>query len=209
MNSRIDSLLAKMRALETELEAAFHEREDELVYQIKGRRVRFEHRVKAAHRQMKIRWADYLKHTPPRHLFSAPFIYAMFLPLVILDASLFIYQQVCFRAYRIPRVRRADYVVIDRHMLAYLNLFEKFNCIYCGYGNGVLAYAREISARTEQYWCPVKHARRVKNPHERYASFMGYGEAEGFHTRLEEHRIRVQASESERGVSPKVDDPNP
>ena len=60
MSSRIDSLLAKMRALETELEAAFHEREDEFVYQIKGRRVRFERRVKTAHRQMKIRWADYL-----------------------------------------------------------------------------------------------------------------------------------------------------
>ena len=94
-------------------------------------------------------------------------------------------------------------------MLAYLNLFEKFNCIYCGYGNGVLSYAREISARTEQYWCPVKHARRVKNPHDRYASFIGYGEAEDFHTRLEEQRIRAQASASEQRISPKTGDPNP
>lgn len=209
MNSKIESLLAKMRVLETELEAAFHEREDKLFYHIKGRRVRFEAQVKAAHRQMKIRWADYLRQTPPRHLLSAPFIYAMFLPLALLDISLFIYQQICFRAYRIPRVKRGDYVVIDRHMLAYLNLFEKFNCIYCGYGNGVLSYAREISARTEQYWCPIKHARRVKSPHDRYASFMAYGEAEGFHTQLEEQRRHVQMPSDGRGVTPDASDSNP
>jgi len=126
--------------------------------------------------------------------------------LVLLDVSLFIYQQVCFRAYRIPRVRRGDYVVIDRHMLAYLNLFEKFNCIYCGYGNGVLSFAREISARTEQYWCPIKHARRVAKPHDRYAEFMAYGEAEGFHTRLEEQRLQVQASGGGRSVAPAAPD---
>ena len=205
MNSKIESLLAKMRALETELEAAFHEREDDLLYNIKGRRVRFERQIKSAHRQMKIRWADYLRQTPPRHLLSAPIIYAMAVPLVLLDASLFIYQQVCFRAYRIPRVRRADYVVIDRHMLAYLNLFEKFNCIYCGYGNGVLSFAREISARTEQYWCPIKHARRVANPHDRYASFIAYGEAEGFHDQLEKQRAHVQAA-GKRGDPPAASD---
>jgi len=206
MSSKIESLLVKMRALETELEAAFHEREDKLVYKIKGRRVRFERQVKSAHSQMKIRWADYLRQTPPRHLISAPIAYAMLLPLVLLDVSLFIYQQVCFRAYRIPRVRRGDYVVIDRHMLAYLNLFEKFNCIYCGYGNGVLSFAREISARTEQYWCPIKHARRVAKPHDRYAEFMAYGEAEGFHTRLEEQRLQVQASGGGRSVAPAAPD---
>ena len=48
-----------MRALEAELEVAFHEREDERVYRIKGRRVRFERPVKSAHSQMKIRGADY------------------------------------------------------------------------------------------------------------------------------------------------------
>ncbi len=201
MNSKIEGLLVKMRALEEELEAAFHEQEGKFVYKIKGRRVRFESQVKSAHLQLKVRWADYFHQTPPRHLFSAPVVYAMLLPLVLLDVSLFIFQQVCFRAYRIPRVRRGDYVVIDRHMLAYLNLFEKFNCIYCGYGNGVLSYAREISARTEQYWCPIKHARRVKTPHGRYDSFMAYGEAEGFHTRLKEQRLRVQVAEGDEAAS--------
>lgn len=57
---------------------------------------------------------------------------------------------------------------------------EKFNCIYCGYGNGLAAYAKEIIARTEQYWCPIKHATHVKDPHSRYHHFFEYGDAEGY-----------------------------
>jgi hypothetical protein len=59
-------------------------------------------------------------------------------------------------------------VVIDRHRLGYLNPVQKLNCVFCGYGNGVIAYAREITARTEQYWCPIKHALKVKGSHDRY-----------------------------------------
>ncbi len=61
---------------------------------------------------------------------------------------------------------------------------EKFNCIYCGYGNGVAAYGKEIIARTEQYWCPIKHAERVKDPHTRYYNFFEYGDAEGYRNNL-------------------------
>jgi hypothetical protein len=39
---------------------------------------------------------------------------------------------------------------------------------------------REIAARTEQYWCPIKHARRVIGSHARYLKFDDYGDAEGF-----------------------------
>ena len=46
---------------------------------------------------------------------------------------------------------RGQYIVIDRHRLKYLNAIEKLNCVYCGYGNGVIAYARDIAGRTEQY----------------------------------------------------------
>jgi hypothetical protein len=33
------------------------------------------------------------------------------------------------------------------------------------YANGVFAYVREVGSRTEQYWCPIKHARRVLGVH--------------------------------------------
>jgi hypothetical protein len=50
-------------------------------------------------------------------------------------------------------------------------------CVYCGYANGVIAYARKIASRTEQYWCPIKHALRIRDPHVRYAQFLEYGDA--------------------------------
>ena len=95
-----------------------------------------------------------------------------------------LYQAICFRVYGIPQVRRRDYLVFDRKSLAYLNAMEKLNCAYCSYANGVIAYVREVAARTEQYWCPIKQARRVIGRHARYAEFTEYGDAEHYRERL-------------------------
>jgi N-glycosylase/DNA lyase len=73
-----------------------------------------------------------------------------------------------------------------------LNAIEKLNCVYCGYANGVLAYAREIAGRTEQYWCPLRHALRVRGPHAQYRDFVEYGDAAGYRARLEELRARLR-----------------
>jgi hypothetical protein len=90
--------------------------------------------------------------------------------------------------YGIPKVKRSDYIRLDRRHLAYLNWAEKFNCEYCGYANGVLACATEIAARTEQYWCPIKHALRMKSMHSRYRHFFEYGDAEHYRQHIEEVR---------------------
>ncbi|MBQ0798791.1 MAG: hypothetical protein KBT63_05860 [Porticoccaceae bacterium] len=180
MNHNIQQLREKIYALETEIETALHEQSDQLIYRLKGRRVLFEEGIKEQHRQLKTRWYRWFADTELRHLLSAPFVYGMIVPMVLLDVFLLVFQQVCFRLYRIPRAVRADYVVLDRHRLAYLNLFEKINCAYCGYGNGLFAYAGEIASRTEQYWCPIKHARRAKDTRPRYANFVDYGDAESY-----------------------------
>ena len=65
-----------------------------------------------------------------------------------------------------------------------INALEKLNCAYCSYANGVVAFTREIAARTEQYWCPIKHARRLIGAHARYALFDDYGNGEGYQERL-------------------------
>jgi len=51
-----------------------------------------------------------------------------------------------------------------------------------------MAYAREIASRTEQHWCPIKHALRIRDPHARYQKFLDYGDAEGYRTKLESYR---------------------
>jgi hypothetical protein len=126
---------------------------------------------------------------------TAPAIYAMIVPLLLLDLFVTVYQAVCFPVYRIPKVRRADYFVFDRHHLAYLNVLEKLNCAYCSYANCLIAYVREIAARTEQYWCPIKHARRVIGSHARYASFDDFGDAESYQARLVELREKLSKEE--------------
>jgi len=62
--------------------------------------------------------------------------------------------------------------------------FTYTRCVYCGYANGLIAYVREIAARTEQYWCPIKHARPIPAPHARYRVFFEYGDARAYRQEL-------------------------
>jgi hypothetical protein len=129
---------------------------------------------------MRVRLWLFLRRTRPMVILSAPIIYSVALPFALLDLWVTLYQWVCFPIYGIEKVRRRDHIVIDRHNLAYLNAIQKFNCVYCGYGNGVASYVREVAARTEKYWCPIKHARRVKGVHGYYGEFCDFGDGPAF-----------------------------
>jgi len=102
---------------------------------------------------------EFKKH-PKRfflHLIAAPFIYSMGIPLVIFDIWLEVYHRICFPCYSLPYVKRTNYIRIDRQKLKYLSIVEIMNCMYCGYANGLINYARVISGETERYWCGIKH----------------------------------------------------
>lgn len=116
-----------------------------------------------------------------RHLVSAPFIYVMIVPLVILDCFLEVYHRVCFPLYGLPYAKRANYIKIDRHRLKYLSWGDKLNCAYCGYANGLVAYSVKIAGATERYWCGIRHQQKegFKEPlHHR--DFPEYGDERGF-----------------------------
>jgi len=81
----------------------------------------------------------------------------MIIPFVLFDISLEMYHQIGFRLLGMPLVDRNKYIRIDRFKLDYLTSIEKLNCVYCGYGNGLLHYASVIVARTELHWCGIKH----------------------------------------------------
>jgi len=185
MKPDVEKLVSEIREREARLQERFAQAEREFRYELHGRRVRFAREVREAQRRYRISLLRYLRRARPLNVLTAPIIYAMAVPLVFLDLCLAIYQHTCFRAYGIPRVRRRDYIVIDRHRLAYLNPIEKLNCAYCGYGNGLIAFAREVVARTEQYWCPIRHARPIPAPHDRYARFLDYGDAGSWREGLE------------------------
>ena len=192
MNDRIKALLDQIGVLEDELRTALHEQESRIFFQIKGKRVEFEHTVRDTHRRLKRGLLRWIVTDRPQNFLTGPVIYSMFVPMVVLDLFVSIYQALCFPVYGIRKVRRGDYIVIDRQQLGYLNWFEKFHCTYCAYANGLVAYASEITARTEQYFCPIKHARKVLGTHERYAHYLDYGDAADYHTRLEQFRLALQ-----------------
>jgi hypothetical protein len=188
MNDRLRLLLTQMAALEDDLREALHQQETSMLFEIKGKRVEFEDTIKQTHRRLKTGVFQWLVANRPQNLITGPVIYGMIIPLLVLDLFVTLYQAVCFPIYRITKVRRAHYIVMDRQHLEYLNLFEKFHCNYCGYASGLIAYAYEIVARTEQYFCPIKHARRILGTHSRYRRFIDFGEAADYQARLEEFR---------------------
>ena len=195
--SRIDELIEQLRVVEEQVQAEYEARSSDFYSVVDEKRVRFGEQVAALHRGSKTGLWRYMTGASLLSWLVAPVIYAGFLPMALLDAFLYLYQVVCFRVYRIQRVRRSEYVVLDRGDLPYLNALERFNCFYCGYANGLMAYATEIAARTEQYFCPIKHARRIIAAHDHYPLFFEYGDAESYRLGLERLRDALAAPAEE------------
>jgi hypothetical protein len=181
-------IIEEIKKLEKELVLEIQKKQDEFFYKIKGKRVYFEAETKKIHKTIASKIHTYLFDASLLNILTVPIIWFCIFPAVFLDLVVSIFQFICFRVYGIPKVKRADYIVIDRHSLSYLNPIEKINCAYCGYFNGLIGYVQEIAARTEQYWCPIKHARRLGAIHARYQKFLDYGNYKDYRNRLEEVR---------------------
>jgi hypothetical protein len=188
MNDRIRSLLDQMSSIEDQLRAALQEGEAQVHFVVKGKRVEFERGARDAHRKLKRSILRWIVTNRPQNFITGPIIYGCGFPILFLDLSVTFYQLICFPVYGIARVRRGDYMIYDRKYLSYLNWFERLHCEYCAYANGAMAYMAEVLARTEEYFCPIKHAHKSLGTHKRYRHFLEYGDAADYHGRLEEFR---------------------
>ncbi|ADV46235.1 hypothetical protein [Nitratifractor salsuginis] len=177
-----------------ELTERLRETEKELYRELKNE----EDKVSCDFATERIGLWDYIRRGKISYWLSAPVIYGMIVPAVILDCCVTIYQAVCFPIYGIPKVRRSDYIVIDRHRLPYLNALQKLNCAYCGYFNGLIDYVREIASRTEEFWCPIRHSRRVRGVPTRYWHFMRYGDGKDLMKRWKKLREELKKEGEER-----------
>ncbi|MDH5472589.1 MAG: hypothetical protein OEY87_06700 [Gammaproteobacteria bacterium] len=193
--SRLNDLLTEIRELETRVAEEISKEAEGFGYSLKRGRVRFEQAISDQHRELSKKVGDYLRECSWPGLLVSPLVYSLIIPVVIFDVFVFIYQSLCFSVYKIPKVRRGDYIALDRHELQYLNVIERINCVYCGYVNGFIAYVQEVAARSEQYWCPIKHARQLEKNHSRYHGFLPYGDAEAYVTELA--RLRQQLNNNE------------
>ena len=170
----------RIRALEAQVAVEQAKRRLGLRYGLEQGKARFEEEVLRLHKEMRTSLWRYVRNATPLIVLTAPFIYALIIPLFLLDVCVTIYQAICFPIYRVEKVRRRDYLIFDRRHLPYLNALEKLNCAYCSYANGLVAYVGEIAARTEAYWCPIKHARKLINSHAHYPDFAEFGDARAY-----------------------------
>jgi len=188
MNRSIKELIDQMEVLEEKLKAEIEAHENTISYEIQEGYIKFEESVLKKQRENMKGIFQFFSEIPLSHLLTSPLVYAMVLPALILDVMLFVYQNVIFRIYGFEFVRRGDYIIFDRRYLRYLNSIEKLNCMFCSYFNGLMHYSAEIAAKTELYFCPIKHAKKIYYRHRYYREFLEFGDGENYQEKLKEIR---------------------
>jgi len=188
MSDKIKEIIEEIEAMKLKLGEEIARQEKDISYEIQNGYVRFEKEVFDRQKEnMKNLWA-WFRDIPLLHLLSSPLIYGMVIPAIFLDMMLFVYCHVVSRVFQIKFDKRSDYIVFDRQYLGYLNVIEKLNCLYCAYFNGLMQYASSIAGRTELYFCPIKHAKKIAYKHEYYDAFLSYGDGDKYQEKLKKFR---------------------
>lgn len=188
MDSKIKKILEKIEALNVALKKEHARLAKKYGFYIEQKKIVFLKKIKVKNKRFRVPVWKYVIPKNVRHALSLPFIYMMIIPAVILDICLTVYHAVAFPLYKIPKVKRSDYIIYDRKFLDYLNVVQKVHCLYCSYVNGLFAYAVEIAARTERYWCPIKAASKSNVPHSWYKDFADYGNPQEWSQKFNDHR---------------------
>ncbi len=191
MSEKIETLIARLQKIESELHTALEQRSEK----IRKSLARMDKEVVRRQKLLKTNVFRYIAQANILYIITAPVIYSLIIPFALLDLMVTIYQHICFRVYKIPLVKRSEYFSYDRTRLNYLNIIEKINCAYCSYGNGTIAYAREVASRTERFWCPIKHAQQIEGTHKYYSLFEEYGDGDNYKPNLSKHRTTLSKSE--------------
>jgi hypothetical protein len=196
MKDTIRELINKIEALNNELRIEYDRLAKKYGFYLQKKKIIFLEEFRRRNRGFRFPSWKYLIPRSKYFIYalSMPFIYGMIFPTIILDIFLTVYQWVAFSLYKIPKVKRSDFIVYDRRFLDYLNFIQKINCLYCSYVNGVFAYAVEVGARTERYWCPIKAASKPKFTHSWYKDFADYGNPEEWNQKFsDEERAFMDA----------------
>ena len=193
MNLKIKKILTEIDRLNNALKKEHLAIAEKYGFFVKKKKVIFLESIRKRNKHFCIPAWRYAIPKSIKHLLSMPFIYSMIIPALTLDIFITIYQTVAFPLYGIPIVKRREYIIYDRRFLDYLNVIQKVHCIYCTYVNGLFAYAVEIGARTERYWCPIKAASKPKAYHGWYKDFADYGDPKDWNCKFNDHKAFAAA----------------
>jgi hypothetical protein len=199
VTSFVARLRARLRSAEETLGHEFREEQHRLARRVRSGAAWIDEEMEQAPRRLRQSVPEYVLEGSLLNLLTTPVIYALIVPFLLLDVAVTAYQALCFPVYGVALVPRSAYCVLDRHKLAYLNGIEKVNCTYCSYVNGLIAYVREVAARTEQFWCPIKHSKAIPAPHHRYRLFFDFGDAARYRRGLPALRRALGRERARRG----------
>ena len=188
MNDRIKEMIEEIETMKKKLGEEIVKEEEYVNYENRNGYIQFEKELFDRQKQNMMHLWDWFMEIPLIQLLSAPVVYMMIIPAVMLDMMFVIYHNVVSRVFKIEFGKRSDYIVFDRQYLGYLNVIEKLNCLYCAYLNGLMQYASSLAARTELYFCPIKHAKKIAYKHEFYHTFLPYGYGDEYQKKLKELR---------------------
>ncbi len=192
MSDKIKEMIEEIEAMKIRLGEEIAQHEKHISFEIQNGYVQFEEEVLDKQKENMKNLLSWFRDIPLLHLLASPLIYGMLIPAILFDVILFLYQHIIFRIYKFEFVKRSDYILFDRQYLGYLNPIEKLNCMYCSYFNGLMQYAAAIAGRTELYFCPIKHAKKVAYQHEYYDEFFRYGNEDKYQKKLEALRKKSQ-----------------
>ena len=192
MNDKIKEIIDEIEAMKVKLGEEIALQEDHISYEIKNGYVQFEKDVLGKQKENMKNLFAWFAEIPFSHLLTSPIIYGMIIPAIFLDVILFLYQQIIFRIFRFEFLKRGDYIIFDHQYLGYLNAIEKLHCMYCSYFNGLMQYASAIASRTELYFCPIKHAKKIAYHHDYYNEFFSYGDEDKYQVKLKELRKKFK-----------------
>jgi len=192
MNNKIKEMIEEIEAMKVKLGEEIAQQEKDISYEIQNGYVKFEKDVLDKQKKNMKNLLTWFREIPLLHLLTSPLIYGMIIPAILFDVILFLYQQIIFRIYKFEFIKRSDYIIFDRQYLGYLNSIEKLNCMYCSYFNGLMYYASAIASRTELYFCPIKHAKKVAYKPEYYDEFFEYGVGNDYQEKLKSLRKKSE-----------------
>ncbi len=90
MDARFAELLEKLRGAEADVEAELTRRREALRFDVHNRRVVFEQEVRRVHATMKKNALRYFAEARPLVVLTAPVIYSVIVPIIVLDIMVMI-----------------------------------------------------------------------------------------------------------------------
>lgn len=105
-------------------------------------------------------------------LISIVTITLMVFPLLIVDLFTSFYHAIYFRINGIPLIPRSRYIIIDCGRLMGLNWVQRWNCVYCDYANGLIAWTKAVINTPEAYNCATaRHQEEHQKEYFEYEKF--------------------------------------